>query len=190
MSAVATEVAKALVEKYLRALKDYRNEARDGLAMALQDTALGVGHAEATLKQFDHECPTPREIKDTALNLREKFLPPAPAQKDKWEAEGYTYDANVFRQITQEITANLAGGKFWPNQNELMWRAIKKHLKLANFRDVSWGECWNAAAELGFPLNLEQREARDRWLATKPGGLAVLTQPVPVDFKQLAAADL
>ena len=76
--AIVDAVALTLVRKQLTGLRGYndRPEAEALLAAAIQETCISVDHARAVLATFDHLCPTPREIKDTAHSLRPKFEPP------------------------------------------------------------------------------------------------------------------
>lgn len=68
----------------------------------------------------------------------------------------------------QEVADLQAQGKYWPNLDELMWRAIKSRLGVTNFAEVPWGQCWGVAREMGFPLSKEQQEQRDAWINTQP----------------------
>jgi hypothetical protein len=61
-------------------------EAEALLVRTVQAVCISVEHMDATLSSFDQECPTPREIKDTAHNLRPKFDPKIDQRKE-WEKQ-------------------------------------------------------------------------------------------------------
>jgi hypothetical protein len=75
--AVSIQVAQALVLKYLTALTNYTEQKAARLAEVLSECTVSVDHAEATLRQFEDLCPNPREIREAACNLRQRFLEPA-----------------------------------------------------------------------------------------------------------------
>lgn len=161
---IAYEVAKSLVSVYLTALQNYRPESAERLAMTVQEAALSVQHAEETLKQFGHFCPTPDEIRETAFNLRSQFQP-QPAQVKQWEAAGYT-KGPVGTSYYNELMKDRKPGD--PPLQEQMWKAIKEKLKVAEFSQVPIGECWDAAEKLGFPLNRCQHETMEAWRSRQP----------------------
>ncbi len=188
---VAYPIAQSLVEEHLSALRNYRVDAVPGLARTVQECVLSVQHAVATLREFDDECPTPREIKNSAWNLRERYLPPQ-SPVEKWKAEGYTHDpgfrdallgsipaTSVLKAVpivgipadyqdAQEMLKRRPLGQLSPTLDELMWRAIKNRLRVNNFAQVPMGQCWHAAHQMGFPLNDAQETAMLRWVATQP----------------------
>jgi hypothetical protein len=67
-----------------------------------------------------------------------------------------------YERAVKECDELKAAGKFWPNLEELMWRAIRARLGVNNFAKVTWGECWRAAKEMGWPLTREQEQAIER----------------------------
>ncbi len=73
-----------------------------------------------------------------------------------------------YERALRERDELVAKGKLYPNLDELMWRAIRAHLGVTNFAQVPWGQCWQAARELGFPLAPHQEEAADRWRGMHP----------------------
>lgn len=99
-------VARALIRGKFVGLLGYNPEADSLFVDALQEFVLSKEHAEYALSIFDHECPTPREIKDRCWNTRAEFLPPELDEKEKWLAEGATYDpdwsANLLKGVAQE----------------------------------------------------------------------------------------
>lgn len=164
--AVVHDVAVMLVRRYLAGLRGWpaRPEGETRLAKTVQESCISVSHAEAVLETFNDLCPTPREISETAHNLRPKFAPPEPSPVEKWKAEGCTYDQGYFERISKEVMSG-PGAK---TQHERMWEGIRAKLKVRDFAHVPWGQCWQAAHELGFPLNHYQEEERLQWLAGQP----------------------
>lgn len=87
--AVHETVAVVLVKEYLAGLRGYNpmKEAEALLAHTVQSACVSVDHAKAVLGSFDEVCPTPREIKDVALNTRERHLPPKPPPEVEWRKQ-------------------------------------------------------------------------------------------------------
>jgi hypothetical protein len=152
------------------------------LIRTVHQAALSVAHARAFLAVFDNICPTPREIKESAWNLRERFLPPELPAEQKWKAEGYDYDPSFYERIAAQFAEGRKSGQ--PTMDEEMWSAIKRGLRVRDFSHAPFGQCWHAAQELGFPLNSHQREEMVRWLSTQ-GGKAL----APLPEKRAVAAN-
>ena len=112
--AITYETAQAIVKLYFSPLQFYREDAAERLVRTLQQIAISVGHAEETAKQFDQDCPTPRELMETALTLRAKFEPPKPSLQEQWKAAGYTNDPDATAAYFHELT----GGKFLATKAE------------------------------------------------------------------------
>ena len=87
--AITDAVALAKVKFYLAGLRGYsgKDESIAHLARTVQDACVSVDHADAVLRSFDDECPTPREIKDVALNTRDRYLPAQTSQEEQWRKE-------------------------------------------------------------------------------------------------------
>lgn len=169
MNPVDEKWALTFVRKWLAALRDYpEHEAgQKCLAMYLSRYALSIEHAEAILKAFRDQCPTPQDLHDVAYNdaLRAQFLPKQPPLKEQWLRAGYTLDAGFYDSIQEQLGSRKPGE---PRQDDLMWKAIKKKLAVREFSKVPLGQCWAIAEELGFPLSGEQREELARWRLTHP----------------------
>jgi len=86
--AITNPVALAMVREHLSGLRGFNPmlEAEALLARTIQSVCVSVEHAEAVLTSFDSECPTPKEIKDTAWAIRDKFERPVDQIKE-WEKE-------------------------------------------------------------------------------------------------------
>ena len=164
---VSFEIAKMMVTVYLTPLSNFRTDSVQRLAETLQEVAVNTRHAEATVKAFTQNCPTPQEVIDTAFALREKFELPKPSQIDQWKEAGYTRDPDWSTKLAEQLATRVRGTGELTN-DELMWQAIKKELKVAEFANVPIGRCWDAADTLGLPLNAAQREKRDAWLRIQP----------------------
>lgn len=166
MDALESHIALALVREYLSALRDYppHEDGQKCLARHLAKCAVSVDHARSILDAFRDDCPTPQGIHDVAYNehLRAAFLPPEPPREERWIAAGYTLDSGFFARLEEEARHTMRKpGE--PRQDDKMWAAIKKKLGVRDFARVPWGQCWAAAAELGFPLTAKQEEEVDRW---------------------------
>jgi hypothetical protein len=166
---IAQPVAVALVRKFLSALRDYPllEEGQDCLARYVAKCSLSVEHAEAYLDRFTHICPTPQEIIDAAYDevQRAKFEPPKPPIEEQWKAQGYTYDADYYKNLMASGQLKMSEG---PREIDLLHAAVKRKLKLKTFAKTSIGEVWSTARSMGFPLNRYQREDADRWEAIQP----------------------
>jgi hypothetical protein len=89
MSLIADHIALAKVRRYLSPLRGYNRmpEAESRLVEVVQSVCVSVEHLDATLETFDAEYPTLAEIKNVALNLRDRYLPKQPSQRERWEKE-------------------------------------------------------------------------------------------------------
>jgi len=87
--AIVDTIALELVRHYIAGLRGYNPqpqvEAR--FAETIQEACVSVGHARHVLSQFEDICPTPKEIKESAFNSRDAFLPKRPSQREQWEKE-------------------------------------------------------------------------------------------------------
>lgn len=160
--AVTDKIAVMLVKQHLAGLRGYPTlkEGESQLVRTLQGAALSVQHAEATLETFDDICPTPREIKDTAFNLRPKFEPPQKSNVEKWREQGYTYDADFYKTLSAE----MMGKNQW-NYDAELWQAIKARFKpdLNRVQYIPNGQLKSWKRQLGFPLNHYEQLDADAW---------------------------
>lgn len=197
--AITDAVATMKVRQYLSALRGtvLTPDAEAQFARTIQEVCVSVDHADATLERFDHERPTPHEITEVALHLKDRFSPPEDLV-EKWKAQGYTYDPAFYNNVMTplrrsqavvnrvvenyaqalEILNQRAPGQLTPQLHDLMWPAIKHYLHVKDFSHVPFGQCWNAARDLGFPLTDHQATRADQWLATQPRP-AVSTAQLP-----------
>jgi hypothetical protein len=121
---------------------------------------LSVSHAEAVVGVFDEQFPTPKQVKDVAFNLRQKYAPPEPSQREKWEAEYGPPDSAFYENLHREAGRIEHKGGY---EDEQMWRAIKRKLMVTSFANVPWGRIYSSKRELGFPLGRFEREQADAW---------------------------
>jgi hypothetical protein len=87
-AAVDISICQAFIRKYLSGYRGYpATEAGEKrFAEAIQLNAVSVEHAEETLRSFDDQCPTVREIHDVAQNLKPRFLPKEDTRAE-WEKQ-------------------------------------------------------------------------------------------------------
>lgn len=111
--AVQAATALSKIRYHLAGLRGYNpaDEAVALLGRAVQAVCVSVEHADATLSQFEQQCPTPREIKDTALNLRDRFLPKGPSQREQWEKEYGPPDPEWSRNLLKAATVSVGDRK-------------------------------------------------------------------------------
>lgn len=180
MNGLARPVAMMLVRKWLSSLRDYPAEAGEGrLADTLAECTLGVQHAEAVLEYFDHSCPTPREIRETAYNLKSRFQP-EPDLRAKWEAEsGPPAPFEPAFQSGDPIKHRLAE---LAAENREIWRRVKERLGKNDMTHVGWGTIYAAMRELGYPLTSEQ--------ARMIGGAVLPPRPETQEPRRITQADI
>lgn len=122
MNALSHPVALSLIRN-LSALRFYPSlpEGESRLAVALTENTLSVEHARAVVAAFEETCPTPKDIRETADNLRPKFAPPEPSKVEQWKAEGSTYDPDWAQNL---ITQAVAGNEDAHQRRAREWTAI------------------------------------------------------------------
>ena len=158
-NSIDDRVALSLTRQYLAGLRNFPAliEGQMFLAQTIQKAVLSVSHARATLELFDDQCPTPKEIKDTAFNLRPKFEPQQ-SDIEKWKAAGYTYDAGFYAQLMAEFNEQNKS-----NHDAELWAAIKARFKPGDPRTLSNGQLKSWKRQLGFPLNYYEQLDADQW---------------------------
>jgi hypothetical protein len=171
---LSDQIALLKVRTYLSGLRGYpsRPEGEALLARTLQGCTISIRHADAVLETFDHACPTPHEMKETAFNLRTRFEPPPKPDIEKWKAEGATYDPTFYRRLMEEF------GTKRQNYDAELWRAIKTRfyfqrsnkttqlLRRIIDREIpklSWSFLKSCKRQLGFPLNAYEKRIADEW---------------------------
>lgn len=124
---VVDDIAFSLIKQYLAGLRGYNPmaEAVDLLMRTVQAACVSVSHAEAVLSSFDDQCPTPREIKEVALNLREHFLPPKPSQVEQWRKEYGSPDEAWSESMVKFATGNPTKAQAKAELNRLRTQSIK-----------------------------------------------------------------
>lgn len=121
-AALQPAVALTLVRK-LSALAGYPRLA-DGESWAAEklcESVVSVDHARAVIDAFEERFPTLREIRDTADNLRPKFQKPSASEKEKWIAEGATYDPDWSREVAANLTAE---SESFHERHAREWKAV------------------------------------------------------------------
>jgi len=87
-SSIDIDVCLALIRELLSGYRGYP-PTRDGemrFAMAVQESAVSVGHARAVLLSFEDFFPTVRQILDVASNLLSKFQV-EPDRREQWRTQ-------------------------------------------------------------------------------------------------------
>lgn len=130
--AVQAPAALSKVRYHLAGLRGYNpaDEAVALLARAVQAVCVSIEHADATLSQFEQQCPTPREIKDTALNLRERFLPKQPSQREQWEKQYGPPDPEWSRSLLKTATAEVSVG-----DKKAQYKAERYNMRVQALKD-------------------------------------------------------
>jgi hypothetical protein len=180
-------VARALAEMYvqqLSGLKDYPPYAAgaDRLANELVACAVSVEHAKAVVEYFDDVCPTPRELRDVAANLREKYAPPEPPERERWERE-----YGPPRPVPVPILADPGASA---EADRTMWARIRHKLNVSDLAKVTWAQVYQAKRDLGYQLAEFERSWLDRGggppLAPRPDLPPMPARPITqADFKVL-----
>ena len=115
VNAVQTPVGRMLLRR-LSGFKGYpRGDGEGRFIEVLCEISLSVEHAEATVKAFDGDFPTIREMRDTAFGMRPQFQP-AVDQRKQWEAECGKPDPKWSRRFT----ANYAD-----ERDAMIWQSIR-----------------------------------------------------------------
>lgn len=137
MTPVQDTVAVNLVREHLAGLRGYNPmpQAEGLLARTLQSSCVSVSHAEAVVRTFDDQCPTPKIIKEVALNLRERFMPKQPPQEEQWRKE-YGPPDKAWSDSMLNVATGVSASKaqFKAELNRLRTQSIKD--ALAYERDV------------------------------------------------------
>lgn len=169
---IADQIAVMKVRAYLAGLRGYpfHKEGESLLARTIQECAVSLAHADAILETFDNLCPTPREIKDVAFNLRSRFEPKPKSDIEKWKEEGATYDPTFYSKLITEF-------KDRHNYDAELWRAIKgrfffpdpnksnppRRIVDKDTPKLSWGFLKSCKRLLGFPLNAYETRIAEEW---------------------------
>jgi len=166
---VSSQIALMKVKEHLAALRNAPDAANNAawaqLATTLQSCAVSVQHADSILSVFDDFSPTPKQIKEVALNTRAKFLPPQLSQKEQWEKEYGPPDRSFYAQVQQEFkTVGLS----MVTEHERMWQGIKAKLMVSDFANIPWGRIYAAKRDLGFPLIPFEEDILENWQAAHP----------------------
>jgi len=152
---ITVEVAAPLVRRYLAGLRGYpvRAEGESLLVRTVQECCVSVQHAESVLAVFDHECPTPREIKDAAYNTRERYLPKGPSQREQWEQEYGPPDT----AYTDKMRAMLSGIAASDRKNQFKVEFLAR--KLEALKDAVYYSGPKGQSELNEIVGRQERSA-------------------------------
>jgi hypothetical protein len=152
--AVQAPVALAKVRYHLAGLRDYNpaDEAVALLARAVQSVCVSIEHADATLSLFQQQCPTPREIKDAALNLRDRFLPKQPPLREQWEKQYGPPDSGWSRALIQSATAAVGDKK-------AQHKAERYNMRLQALKDSVYYSSPAGQAEINAIIGEKERNA-------------------------------
>lgn len=157
--AIMHEVARSKVRKYLSGLRGYNPmpDAESLLAEALESVCVNLEHADATLRSFEDQCPTPREIKDAGLNLKEKFQP-QPSLRETWEAESGPPDPEWSRKLLNVAVA-LTGNK------DKDWEIQKRQMRLQAITDSLYFTEGPGRQELDAMVGKQERSSSKQFWA-------------------------
>ncbi len=155
--AIQDLTATSLVREYLSALRGYNpiKEAESLLGRAVQSVCVSVDHARATLSQFEEECPTPAEIKNLALNIRERFLPKQPPQREQWEKEYGKPDPGWTESFIRTAKAEVRT----PGDKKAEFKAQYDNMRLQSLKDCVCKSSPAGKAELDAIVGRDERNA-------------------------------
>jgi hypothetical protein len=184
--AASSPVTSLVAQSILRQLSGFRGypQTKEGEAhfvREFQRVCLSVAHAEATVKSFDQDFPTIKEIRETAFTLRSKFQH-QPTEKEIWEKEFGTPDPEHSARVTAQLTAAFSAEHpvlAAEQARDEMYRKIKKHLGDKPWNKITWPAIYRAKFELGYPPNLENKEERSVWDDFQKQQRAAATSSVP-----------
>jgi hypothetical protein len=103
-SVLSYELAKTYV-RHWSGLKNFPFHPEGELALVecLMNFCVSVDHARDVRSRFKDVCPTPGELEDCCVGTKTHFLPPEPSFKEKWLAEGATFDPEWSRQVQSQL---------------------------------------------------------------------------------------
>jgi hypothetical protein len=185
--AVAPEIALAKVRYYLAGLRGYspRDESIAHLARVVQSACVSVDHADEVLSRFDDECPTPREIKEVALNLRSRFLPPEPSLYEKWRKEYGPPDPAWSQSLIQSAPILTPGEKkaeFYNRRIQALKDAVYYSTPAgkAELNAIIGDRERRASKEFwGDAIARDRREYPEQWAAIQAGREPEFNEPRP-----------
>lgn len=158
--AILPAVARANIRRCLSPLRGYNPmpEAESRLVEIMQSVCVSVEHLVAVLETFQDECPTPREIKDAALNIRERFLPRQPSQREKWEKEYGPPDPGWSRALLQRAQVSVGDQK-------AQYKAERFNMRLQALKDSVYYSSPAGQDELNKVVGRDERNASKQFWA-------------------------
>ncbi len=152
MSAIDHRLAYTLVRQW-SGLPGYpfHVEGESRLANTLVECSISVDHARALVANFEEKCPTPRDLKDAAFALREKFAPPKPDLIKQWKAEGATYDPDWSENLLKVAAGSSYGVE----------RAAMRRQAIVDMLHYTEGAGKNESHDRLFWANARRHDLRD-----------------------------
>ena len=137
------EVSRAFAEALFRQLSGFQGYPAKGpgeeyFIDAFQMACISIEHAEAVIAAFDGTMPTIREIRETANNLKPKFLPSLESDRARWERE-----CGPPKPFDQTIALPKE------RRDDEIWRKLRDKYPRAQ-RWPSWAQLAKDARELGY----------------------------------------
>jgi len=145
-------VSRSVAEGIFRRLSGFRgyphNPTGEGYFIdAFQCACVSVAHAEAVIASFDELMPTVKEIRDTAANLKPRFLPPSPSQREEWEKQYGPPDPGFYDQVMKQAATPQK------SRDAELWSKLREKFPTAGRKKNDWPS-WRvlaaAARELGY----------------------------------------
>ena len=161
-SAIQELAARALVRRYLSPLRGYNHvpDAESRLVEIVQQACVSVEHLVAVLETFDAEYPTIREIKETAFNLRERFLPKQPSQREQWEKEYGPPDPEWSRNLLKTATGQVSA-----IDKKNQYKAERYNMRLQALKDSVFYSTPKGQAEISAIVGERDRLASRKFWA-------------------------
>jgi hypothetical protein len=161
--AIADHIALAKVRRYLSPLRGYNRmpEAESRLVEIVQSVCVSVEHLDATLETFDGEYPTLAEIKTVALNLRDRFLPKQPSQRERWEKEYGPPDPGWSRSLLRTATFQISA----VGDKKAQYKAERYSMRLQALKDSVYYSTLAGQEEINAITRKEDRNASRRFWA-------------------------
>lgn len=140
-SAINDKIALAKIRFHLAALRFYSAEpaAEAQLARTIQAACVSLTHADYVLASFDHDCPTPGQIKDLARDTRDRFLPKKPSQVEQWEKEYGPPDTSFKNELLKKAVPLSTAERKAKFQADMLESKIEA-LKMAVYYDTPAGQ--------------------------------------------------
>lgn len=160
--AIMDQTALAKIRRYLSPLRGYNRmpEAESRLVEIVQSVCVSVEHLDAVLETFDTEYPTIREIKETAFNLRERFLPKQPTQREQWEKEYGPPDPEWSRNLLKTATGQVSA-----IDKKAQYKAERYNMRLQALKDSVFYSTPKGQAEISAIVGERDRLASRRFWA-------------------------